>query len=370
MFWWWQSFSYTPPAISFDGDSSRLKDLADRANPGHADGSGQVSVLWCSSFQLAWNQLKNDIVHEPIRLQNAEAVADRLNRAEQSLDDISPESVYTAAGFNRDGIADRIRLEMRSRFPGAPIPELDGAEDVVTAFAHLAADIRFSHPFLVDPNPLNFVDARGRETKVASFGIPRSGGAPEVREQVRVLYATYAGEQALGFALDLSVKSQPNQLVLALVKPGATLAETLADLQTKMTTFQANLKANAEFKDDELHYNETIAIPTMHWRISHHFRELERRNKLLLNDCCRTLYMGTAYQDIEFCLDAKGATVASNARATPAASAEGECRKPRPTTAFIFIRPFLIYMKKRDAQHTFCVMWVNDAELLLAAKGE
>ncbi|MHC4438388.1 MAG: hypothetical protein ACYS3S_13590, partial [Planctomycetota bacterium] len=31
---------------------------------------------------------------------------------------------------------------------------------------------------------------------------------------------------------------------------------------------------------------------------------------------------------------------------------------------FIFNRPFLIYMKKRDCEQPFFVMWVDNAELL------
>jgi hypothetical protein len=35
-----------------------------------------------------------------------------------------------------------------------------------------------------------------------------------------------------------------------------------------------------------------------------------------------------------------------------------------------FDRPFLIYLKKRDAARPFFVMWVDNAELLQAWKGD
>src|SRR5437762_304298 len=42
------------------------------------------SIVWCASFQLAWDRLKADITRGPVQLRNAEAVADRLNRARVS----------------------------------------------------------------------------------------------------------------------------------------------------------------------------------------------------------------------------------------------------------------------------------------------
>src|SRR5262245_8972024 len=45
------------------------------------------SAVWCISLQLAWNQLKNNIVKEPIKLSNEQTVADRLNKAEESEND-------------------------------------------------------------------------------------------------------------------------------------------------------------------------------------------------------------------------------------------------------------------------------------------
>ncbi len=362
-YWWLQTSSYTPPALSFDGDSSNLHDLAIVPTLDTPMPPGK-SVLWCSSFQLAWNQLKQDIVKEPIRIEGAEAIADRLNRAEQSFSDISADSVYAVAGLVRDGINDKIRSEMHRRFPGAPVPELDDDPLAITAFAHLNAGVKYAHPFQVNPKPLDFTDARGQKTSVASFGIPGSNREvpPEVREQVRILYASYAGEEVLGFALDLSVDSQPNQIVLARIKPATTLAETLADLENKNAKYKLISKPLPDDKEDELNYNETLLVPAMHWRVNHQFRELEGVNRFLLNPCCPGLFMKTAYQDVEFRFDSEGATVASNARLV---AAKASAERARPPTAFKFDRPFLIYLKKRDAKHPFFVMWVNDAELLL-----
>jgi hypothetical protein len=61
-----------------------------------------------------------------------------------------------------------------------------------------------------------------------------------------------------------------------------------------------------------------------------------------------------ARQSIKFKLDRYGAALESEA--TIEASAI-----PR---YFRFNRPFLVYMKKRDCEQPFFVMWVDNAELL------
>ena len=62
-----------------------------------------------------------------------------------------------------------------------------------------------------------------------------------------------------------------------------------------------------------------------------------------------------AMQTIEFRLDRSGAMLESEALVAIAAI-------PRN---FVFNRPFLISMKKRDADRPFFVMWVDNAELLV-----
>ena len=40
------------------------------------------NAIWCSTFQMAWDKLKQDIIGEPIQIPEAEELADRLNRSQ------------------------------------------------------------------------------------------------------------------------------------------------------------------------------------------------------------------------------------------------------------------------------------------------
>src|SRR5207244_1820605 len=72
---------------TFDGNSAELKEtiVVPTLDTPLSDGK---SVVWCSSFVLAWNRLKHDITKGPVRLRNAEILAERLNQARESQDDL------------------------------------------------------------------------------------------------------------------------------------------------------------------------------------------------------------------------------------------------------------------------------------------
>src|SRR5262249_46265984 len=131
------------------------------------------SAVWCLSFQLAWNAFKTEVVKGPIRLQNAETVGDRLNRAEPSSADLDPDSYYAAAGLIKDHILDTIRSQMAQQLPDVtPLALAEPAPDsAAIAYAHMKAGVRYQHMFFNNPSPLVFTDSSEKKTAVASFGI-------------------------------------------------------------------------------------------------------------------------------------------------------------------------------------------------------
>lgn len=312
------------------------------------------SAIWCSSFQLAWNRLKDEVAKGPVQLTNAQTVADRLNNAEQTDGDLNSEDVYAAAGLAKDGIVERIQTEMLKKFPSVPKPELDVPADGAVAYGYLKAAVRFTMPFFDNEQPFFFTDSAGKATAVRSFGVREldMGGYLKLRAQVEVLHCR---KEAMGrdidlgdFVLDPCKTSSPYQIVLARVKPQETLAATFADVQRK-------IKEPTKVKFDSRAPADAVLIPNMSWRFAHRFKELEGRDKVLQNPGLQGLYLDIAYQMITLRLDKSGADLASEAKL----GFKGGGNK------FYFDRPFLMYMKKRDGKQPFFVMWVDNAELLL-----
>jgi hypothetical protein len=168
----------------------------------------------------------------------------------------------------------------------------------------------------------------------------------DLRNQVDLLYFDLGKYY---YAIDLCKSSSPNQLVLASLPRKATLTETLSDLDNKL----------AEYSSQEQHFRfehgDILMVPNVHWRIEHHFKEVEGKDKPLLNPSMEGAWIDQAIQVIEFQLDRQGAAVASESREI----------MHKGGNDFGFNHPFLLYMKKRGAKHPFFVMWVDNAELLI-----
>jgi hypothetical protein len=306
------------------------------------------NVIWCSSLQLAWNKLKSEIVKGPVELDQWQEVADRLNTAVQSEADLPEDAYYAAAGWDSHGIQNEIRTEMARRFPGVMVNLPPPSRTDGVAYAYLQAQVKFTRPYHEYSPAFQF--ARGRIVK--GFGLdPQYPGSPQLCDQVEVFYAT-AGRrgQMQEYAVDLCRDSRPNQLVAAMVQPGTNLAECLARHHAMMTGQPMDVGGKRLLPDDELR------VPNTSWRIEHHFSELEGRR---IQSPEGLLFLKTAIQSIDFRLDRTGAAISSESRID--VDKKGGIIGPR---LFYFDRPFLLVMKKRNAEHPFFVMWIDNDELL------
>src|SRR5262249_45744947 len=134
------------------------------------------------------------------------------------------------------------------------------------ALAHLEASIRYEYEFNDSGAPLQFKDSQGRVTPVWAFGIraqDEDQGNDTFRDQVRVLF-----REGKEFAVDLSRKTQPYQIVIARMGRKATLQATLADLEKRVAGRPREGKAT------DLGAGAILLVPNMNWRIEHRFLEL------------------------------------------------------------------------------------------------
>lgn len=313
------------------------------------------NIIWCSSFQIAWNELMDNIIKAPIEITGAEEFSNRLNAARQSHLDLPPESYYAASGFVKDGIAEEIQAQMAKRFPSVPTPQFGELTPLdMLAYSYMAANVKFKIPFFENRKDLPFKDSLGNETPVTSFGIRSQDeyAYHKLREQVQILFCQDDpnSDGVTGFAIDLCKYTKPNQVVIAQIPRKDTLAQILEDLEERI----------AEFPKEEwaqpFGINDVLLVPNMYWRLAHRFREIEKKH--LANPGYETYWVKEASQVIQFRLDRSGAELKSEAKAHAA---------PVPRH-FILDGSFLIYLKKRGAEYPFFVMWVDNAELLSKPK--
>ncbi len=338
---------------TFAGDSSQLEQTAVVPTLDTPSPPGR-NVIWCSSFQLAWNEIRDHVIGAPLQVMDAQPLADRLNNGLHRASDLEPRSVYAAGGWTHKGIIDRIEKDVTARFPKRQLPDFSAHHGTggILAYSYLTAHVPFEHPFRPIDEGVTFTDSQGAETHVAGFGLWQAflSRYESIREQVEVLYVLpEEPEHFWGtkeYALDLCRHTRPYQVVIAAVEPKASLAETYDHVQRGIEHFrnQPNYDHHRWFHD-----SDELEVPDVFCRIDHRFTELI--GKLVANV---GMPIVEALQTIEFRLDRSGALLESEALVDISAL-------PRE---FLFNRPFLIYMKKRDADRPFFVLWVDNAELL------
>lgn len=352
-----QRVAYSKITKTFSGESSSLKQTSfmptlDSPYPKNKN------VIWCSSFQLAWNRMKDDVIGAPVEVVGAEGLAARLNTAGQSEADMESDSFYAAAGRVKDGIISKIQKEMTVKFPSHSVPDFSdiaGIPDGILAYSYLTANVPFKYPFRQVREGFAFTDSKGIETDVGAFGVWGYNSVyDKMREQVEILYyhedrdTTDNDLRKKGFAVDLCRHSEPYQVVAAVVEPKDSLAQTLDYIRGQIADSRQKVNYGQTSSLDNI---DILMVPEMFWEIEHDFDEL--LGKIVAN-ANPAMPIIEAKQVIKFKLDRCGAMLESEATIKAAAI-------PR---YFRFNRPFLVYVKKRDCEQPFFVMWVDNTELL------
>jgi hypothetical protein len=345
---------YTPPPVAFSGNTTDLHQTVVVPTLDTPVPEGK-NVVWCGTVQLAWKHLVKDVLREPAKIQGAEEVVSRLNKAQLGEEDLPPDSYLATAGFAKDGIVEKVKSEMQRRFQEEVDIDALAPNDIL-AYAYLEASAAFTTPFFENRGLFRFVGSDGVATQVSSFGIEERHeyAYEELREQIDVLYSLRQNGSHEGleeFVVDLCRDSSRNQIVVACVPRKATLLETLADVEKKI---QGSARSPYAEYQRRFGIRDVLLVPNLNWEVRHNFAELEGGDKRFTNAGFGGYYIAKAMQTIRFRLDRSGAELASEAQHICKPSA----------TFFVLDRPFLIFMRKREAERPFFVMWVDNAELL------
>lgn len=301
------------------------------------------NVLWCASFQLAWDRLKKDVVGAPVLIEGADAITASLNSVPFSESDLAPASFYAAAGRGPETV-ERIRRDMAKLFPNFE-PDLKGTPVEFIAYAYLKAGVKFDPPYFDARQPLAFREAGGGLAAANAFGIREEDEYAyyKLRARVEIVFSDVEMERQTvrEMVIDPCRDSSPNQILLALVPRKETMAEMWDYVRKKLLPNGGGLGPN-----------DTLLIPNLRCNIAQDFESLS--GHVLLNPAFKGGTLDIVRQAIEFRLDRGGAELGSEAKLM---------YMPIPTH-YHFDRPFLVVMRKRGASHPYFLMWVENREVL------
>ena len=341
------SRAYHARPLVFDGKSTELTrtqivpTLDAPVQPGK-------NIIWCASFQAAWKTLQNNVTQGPVQLEGAEEACGRLNNSFAPA--VPDNSLYAAAG---QGIGEKIRQEMATRFPKKHPPDFSGTPlDTIVAYGYLETRCSFPMPYFDNDKPLMFTDSMGNKTPIRTFGLRGEDASKylPLRRQAKVLVAAKLLEDRPDdFVIDLCRDSPETEVVFARVPAGNTLKSMLERINEDIVRASQD-----QYHHDEFGVNGILLVPELACRISHKFTEL--MNRPCQNPPLRGLPIVKAQQDTLFRLDRSGAELCSEAAIVYASADHSHA---------IGDKPFLVYLKRRGAEWPYFVMWIDNNELLM-----
>lgn len=254
-----------------------------------------ADTSWCPTFQLIWNDFKNDIVKEDIKFDEKSDILDNLNKEDFTTKDISDNYYYKIYGRKNFELKNKIETAIKEKFNQTSdildqfdwsSDALDSGEDVIDRYflySMLYRKFEFNKKFDT------FNDKFKEIENVKYFGIIKDND--EIRDQIKVYY--YNDEN--DFAIKLITKNNDEVIVIKNPK-GETFEEIYNNIKGKETT---------DFNSDD-----NFMMPKIDFNVLREYNELENR-EIETIDGIYTIEK--AIQSIKFSLDEKGGKVKSEA---------------------------------------------------------
>ena len=320
-------------------------------------------MIYCPTLQLAWDQLTNH-VGAAIRMEGEDPLVDELNRGTVPTSVMPASGFVSVAGKNSTAFRARLKRLLKEKFK-SHAPELPAAYShpavQFVMYAHLQKKLPFPKKFIRAKKPFEF-HAANQTTLVHSFGVSRQRSS-DFGEQVHIL--DYVDEDSFTIKL---LSSAPDQfVVLSKMKAPNTMNEAIRHVTARVVRKPEAFTRKTVNGKEEIYLNylsagDTLVIPVMRINLSTNLAQLCGRK--LKNKGFEDQMLIRATQNFRFELDESGAAVRSTGDII---GGFGGSSRPR---AFVFNKPFLLSLWKRDRRQPYAAIWVGSSEALVASREE
>jgi len=287
--------------------------------------SNDKNSVYCATLLFAWDEIRSQI-NPPLTISEEYSDLKLLNNS-TSFKNVLKSNEYTVSG------------------------EVDG--DLIKSKAEFNKSLPFELKLQSFRNKLTF-DGQ----KVSSFGV-NGFDSYEQLNIVKIIY--YKNDN--NFILKLLPKDKEHEIIL--FKTDQTfnsIAEMTSEFE-KLTKIGKTEKKNENISW-KYYYNEEdiVVIPKFNFNIETNYSTLEGTN---FKSNKQNFQIERAWQRTAFILDESGAEIESEAEIAVATEAmEEEYEKPKPKK-MIFDKPFLILLKRIDAQNPYFGLWTANTELMI-----
>ena len=254
------------------------------------------NTVWCGTFQLIWNDLKNDLAKQDIVFNPQLKVVENLNKETFKVEDISEDSYYKKIGTPSLKLKEEIENAIKDKFNETSdiLDDFDWDDaDSLDYFLYvmLKKEFQFENAFEELPN-----GKFGSYENIKYFGI-KDDETGDLRRQVSVLYYNSKDD----FAIQLNTK-QGEKVILCKKPEGNTFNEIYSNMRENEKAYTGS---------PYLKEGETVKVPNLKLKEKKEIEDVENKSFLFSNG--RSYKIEKALQTIEFELDRTGGKIKSEA---------------------------------------------------------
>ena len=301
----------------------------------------QKDTIWCGTFQLIWNDLKNDLAKQDIVFSPQIEVIENLNKETFTTKDISDKYYYKKVGSPSIALKEEIEKAIKDKF-NEKSKILDDFQwegrdpKDYFLYAMLKKEFKFEKAFEELEN-----GKFGNYDNVKYFGI-KSDDLDELRKQVDVLYYNSKDD----FAIRLETK-QEDEVILCKNPQGNTFNEIYNNILTQKNEYKGSRR---------IQKGELLKVPNIKINEKNEFKEIEDKPFTFSNGDIYTIEK--AIQTIEFELDREGGKIKSEAGMM--ANYESAMMIPDEIREFFIDNTFAIFLIEEDKDTPYFAGKIDD----------
>lgn len=294
--------------------------------------------IWCGTFQLIWNDLKNDLAKQDIIFTPQLKVVENLNKETFKSSDILDKYYYKKYGVPTLELKQEIENAIKEKF-NEKSDILDdfswGNSNGYFLYAMLKKDFQFEKAFEEMENG-KFSDYEN----VKYFGIKEESKSDELREQVDVLYYNTKED----FAIKLKTNKE-DEVIICKNPKGNTFNQIYNNILENSNRYNGS---------KSIQKGELLKIPNIKLDEKEEFKEIENKE---FNFADGTPYViEKAIQTIQFELDKTGGKIKSEA----GMMLKEACIEPSEIREFSIDNTFAIFLKEKEKSVPYFAAKIND----------
>ena len=300
-------------------------------------------TAWCGTFNLVWNDLKENYVKQDIIINPEKEIVTNLNKSTFSKKSLNENSYYTKFGYQTPELKKEIEENIKKKFnQTSDILDLFKWEENSKSnfiYAMLYKKFTFATPFNQLKN--NTFNGNG---EFRYFGIDKE--KKDGINQVEVLFYDNSSNYAV------KLITQENDEIILL--KNSNTENNFLSIYKNIMNKSNNYKENKKLENDD-----TLLVPYIKFDTFKEFKELEG---LVSNYADGTPFtIDKAVQTIKMQLNESGGDIKSEAAISTKATSALEPTKI--IRNFNFNTTFTIFLKEKDMDLPYFAAYINDLSI-------